>query len=61
MCLSGVATYDRTRAQPGHITPATRLWGSPMGKIVMIVGLVVIGVVAGFVVRLLLPGRALGN
>ena len=32
-----------------------------MGKIVMIVGLVVIGVVAGFVVRLLLPVRALGN
>lgn len=32
-----------------------------MGKIVMIAALVVIGVVAGFVVRLLLPGRALGS
>ena len=27
-----------------------------MGKLVMIVGLIVIGVVAGFVVRLLIPG-----
>lgn len=32
-----------------------------MGKIVMIVGLIVIGVVAGFVVRLLLPGRVLSG
>lgn len=32
-----------------------------MGKIVMIVGLIVIGVVAGFVVRLLIPGSRLGS
>ena len=31
-----------------------------MAKIVLIVALVAIGVVAGFLVRLLLPGRALG-
>lgn len=28
-----------------------------MGKLVMIVALIVVGVVAGFVVRLLIPGR----
>jgi hypothetical protein len=32
-----------------------------MGKIVMIVGLIVIGVVAGFVVRLLIPGSRLSS
>jgi hypothetical protein len=32
-----------------------------MGKLVMIVGLIVIGVVAGFVVRLLIPGSRLSR
>ena len=32
-----------------------------MGKLVMIVGLIVIGVVAGFVVRLLIPGSRLSS
>jgi hypothetical protein len=33
----------------------------PMGKFLMIVGLIVIGVVAGFVVRLLIPGSRLSS
>jgi len=32
-----------------------------MGKLVVLVGLIVIGVVAGFVVRLLIPGRQLAR
>jgi hypothetical protein len=32
-----------------------------MGKLVMLVGLIVIGVVAGFVVRLLIPGSRLSR
>lgn len=32
-----------------------------MGKLVMIVGLIVIGVVAGFLVRLLIPGSRLSR
>jgi len=32
-----------------------------MGKLVLIVGLIVIGVVAGFVVRLLIPGNRLSS
>ena len=32
-----------------------------MGKVLLIVGLVVIGVAAGFLVRLLLPGSALAG
>jgi hypothetical protein len=32
-----------------------------MGKALMIVGLVVIGVVAGFLVRLLIPGSRAGH
>ena len=32
-----------------------------MGKLVMIVALIVVGVVAGFVVRLLIPGSRLSS
>ena len=58
----GVATYDRASPMRWHRTRGELFRGGDvMAKFVLLASLVVIGVAAGFIVRLLIPGSRLGG
>ena len=54
-----VVTYDRSRVAERRVSLPQLLPRSPMGKFLIVVGLVIVGVVAGFLVRLVVPNHLL--
>ena len=54
-----MVSYDRSRVAERRVLLPQLLPRSPMGKILTVVGLVIIGVVAGFLVRLVVPNHLL--
>ncbi|GEM_PF-1502443 len=56
---AGVVSYDRSRVAERRVLLPQLIPRSPMGKILTVVGLVIIGVVAGFLVRLVVPNHLL--
>ena len=54
-----MVSYDRSRVAERRVFLPQLLPRSPMGKVLTVVGLVIIGVVAGFLVRLVLPNHLL--
>jgi len=54
-----VVTYDRSRVAGRRVSLPQLLPRSPMGKLLTVVGLVIVGVVAGFLVRLVVPNHLL--
>ncbi len=54
-----VVTYDRSRVAERRVSFPQLLPRSPMGRILIGVGLVIVGVVAGFLVRLVVPNHLL--
>lgn len=56
-----MATYDRAHDATGAEPFGNETGSRAMGKFLMIVGLIVIGVIAGFVIRLLIPGSRLNS
>ena len=51
--------YDRARVAEWRVSLPQLLPRSPMGKLLTVVGLVIVGVVAGFLVRLVVPNYLL--
>ena len=54
-----MVSYDRSRVAERRVLLPQLLLRSPMGKVLTVVGLVIIGVVAGFLVRLVVPNHLL--
>ena len=54
-----MVTYDRSRVAGRRVLLPQLLPRSPMGKLLIVVGLVIFGVVAGFLVRLVVPNHLL--
>ena len=54
-----MVTYDRSRVAERRVSLPQLLPRSPMGRILIVVGLVIVGVVAGFLVRLVVPNQLL--
>ena len=54
-----MVTYDRSRVAGRRVLLPQLLPRSPMGKLFTVVGLVIFGVVAGFLVRLVVPRHVL--
>ena len=54
-----MVSYDRSRVAERRVLLLQLLPRSPMGKVLTVVGLVITGVVAGFLVRLVDPNHLL--
>lgn len=54
-----MVSYDRSHVSERRVLLPQLLPRSPMGKVLTVVGLVIIGVVAGFLVRLVVPNHLL--
>lgn len=54
-----MVTYDSSRVPERRVSLLQLLPRSPMGKLLTVVGLVMVGVLAGFLVRLVVPNHLL--
>ena len=54
-----MVTYDSSRVPERRVSLLQLLPRSPMGKLLTVVGLVIVGVLAGFLMRLVVPNYLL--